>query len=174
MSRETLLIIVTAMIAGAIGFGIAVYAAPLEEIVQFRALIDAGLGAITTTNHPDNDDTIAKQSTSAPSKISPELDSLARDRSDTRLICDPRCLDGSPTKATTPNEVLGRDQATQNRQHESGGALQAPAPTNEPARVPCLSPNSGNEKARVVPGAHLRPKAKKFRVKNSPRSANEN
>jgi hypothetical protein len=50
MSRVAFLIIIAAMIAGAIGFGIAVYAVPLEEIVQFRALINAGLGAISTTN----------------------------------------------------------------------------------------------------------------------------
>ena len=54
MSRVAFLIIIAAMIAGAIGFGIAVYAVPLEEIVQFRALINAGLGAISTTNHPDD------------------------------------------------------------------------------------------------------------------------
>ena len=57
MSRVAFLIIIAAMIAGAIGFGIAVYAVPLEEIVQFRALINAGLGAISTTNHPDDSNT---------------------------------------------------------------------------------------------------------------------
>jgi hypothetical protein len=68
-----------------------------------------------------------------------------------------------------PDEVPSRDEATQNRPtNESGGALQAPTPTNEPARVPSSSPNSGSEKAHVEPGAHLKPRTKKAGVKNSP------
>ena len=49
MQRELLLLIITAMIAGAIGFGIAVYAVPPEEAMQFRALINAGLGVSSET-----------------------------------------------------------------------------------------------------------------------------
>lgn len=175
MSRDAFLIIIAAMIAGAIGFGIAVYAVPLEEIVQFRALIDAGLDPLSSTSHPDNSN-IVKLPTSPPSKVSTELDSLARDRSEAGLSCDPRCLGGSPTKKITPNEVPCRDEAKENRQqNESGGRPQAPPSTSEPASVPCLSPNRAGEKAHVAPGTHLKPRTKNARGKSSsPRSASEN
>ncbi|BDV36466.1 hypothetical protein SS37A_39960 (plasmid) [Methylocystis iwaonis] len=170
MSRGAFLTIIAAMITGAIGFGIGVYAVPLEEIVQFRALVNAGIAAIFTTNHPANDDTTVEHPT-APSKASTEFDSPERDRSAASSSCDPHntnCVGGSPTKGPMPDEVPSRDEATQNRPtNESGGALQAPTPTNEPARVPSSSPNSGSEKAHVEPGAHLKPRAKKAGVKNS-------
>jgi hypothetical protein len=155
MSREAFLIIIAAMIAGAIGFGIAVYAVPLEEIVQFRALIDAGLSSISATTHPDDGDTIVKRPTSPPSNVSTELDPLARDRSDTNSSCDPRCLGGSPTKGTAPNEVPSRDEATQNRPPSGmGGTPQAPALEKELPRFPSLAPHGGGEKAHVAPGDH--------------------
>ncbi|HWJ18120.1 MAG TPA: hypothetical protein VNR65_05245, partial [Geobacterales bacterium] len=133
MSRVTFLIIIAAMIAGAIGFGIAVYAVPLEEIVQFRALINAGLGAISTTNHPDDSNTGIEHPKAQRSKAPRELDTPTQTRRDTDSKCDSRsakCLGGSPTVAPTPTDIPNRDVSTP--RSGSGGELQAPAPENGP------------------------------------------
>ena len=174
MSRGTFLIIIAAMIAGAIGFGIAVYAVPLEEIVQFRALVNAGLGAISTINHPDSSNTELEHPTASSSKASTELDSVARGRSDANSSCDPHnanCEGGSPTGAASTSDIPNRDGATQNSTpSEKGSAQQPPAPENEPARLPSLSPNAGSEKAHVAPGGHSKPPAKKAKSKGAPSS----
>lgn len=178
MSRGAFLIIIAAMIAGAIGFGIAVYAVPLEEIVQFRALVNAGLGAISTTNHPDNGNTGVEHPTAPSPKASTELDSPARGRSDANSSCDPpnaNCVGGSPTEAATPSDIPNRNGAPQNSPPSEGsGTLRAPAPRNEPARFPSLSPNAGSEKAHVAPGGHSKRPAKKAKSKDEPPSNPEN
>jgi hypothetical protein len=172
MSREALLIIIAAMIAGAIGFGIAVYAVPLEEIVQFRALVNAGLGAISMTNHADNSNTGVEHPTVQPPKTSIELDSPARGRTDANPSCDPHnanCVGGSPTGAATPTDTPNLDGATQNSPPIGrGGTPQAPALKSEPPRFPSLSTNAGSEKAHVAPGGHSKRPAKKAKLKGEP------
>ena len=140
MSRGTFLIIIAAMIAGAIGFGIAVYAVPLEEIVQFRALVNAGLGAISMTNHPDNGNTGVERPTVPPPKASTELDSPARGRNDANSSCDPHnanCVGGSPTEAATPSDIPHRDDATQNSPpSERGGTPASSCSGKRACKVP--------------------------------------
>jgi hypothetical protein len=170
MSRGTFLIVIAAMIAGAIGFGIAVYAVPLEEIVQFRALVNAGLGAIPITNHPDNGNAGVDRPTVPPPKASTELDSPARGRNDANLSCDPyniNCVGGSPTEAAIPSSKSHRDDATQNStSSEKGSTQQGPARENETAGFP--SPNAGREKAHVAPKGHSKRAAKKAKIKRAP------
>ena len=168
MSRVAFLIIIAAMIAGAIGFGIAVYAVPLEEIVQFRALINAGLGAISTTNHPDDSNTGVEHPKAQRSNAPRELDTPPQTRSDADAACDPRsakCLGGSPTVAPSPTDIPNRNVSTP--RSGSGGELQAPAPENGPAAsVPSSAPSAGsNDKAPAAPGSHLKPPAKKAKPK---------
>lgn len=175
MSRVTFLIIIAAMIAGAIGFGIAVYAVPLEEIVQFRALINAGLGAISTTNHPDDSNTVVEHPKAPRSKAPRELDTPTQTRSDADSARDPRsakCLGGSPTVAPTPTDIPNRDVSTP--RSGSGGELQAPE--NGPAAsVPSSAPSAGSgDKASAAPGSHLKPPAKKSKPKSAPPSNSEN
>jgi hypothetical protein len=158
MSRAAFQIIIAAMIAGALGFGIAVSVVPLDEIVEFRALINAGLGAISANNHPDDGNTEVEGPAAPPSKALTEPASPARGRQDANSGCDPRstnCASGSPTKTATPSDIPNRDGATKNsRPSDTGGALQAPAPESKPARSPTLSPHGESEKAHAVPGSH--------------------
>ena len=178
MSRGAFQIIIAAMIAGALGFGIAVYAVPLEEIIQFRALVNAGLDAISTTSHPDNNNAGVEHATAPPPKASTELNSPVRSRSDANSSCYPHnanCVGGSPTEAATPSDIPNRDGATQkNPPSGRGGAPQAPAPENGPARFPSLAPNGGSEKAHGAPGGHPKRPAKKAELKASPPSNPEN
>jgi hypothetical protein len=165
MSREAFLIIIAAMFAGAIGFGIAVYAVPLEEIAQFRALIDAGLKAISITNHPENGTTVAENPSTSSSKASTELNSAARGRRNENSSCDPHNANrvgGSPTVTAAPSDIPNRDGATQSRPPSgSGGAPQAPALEKEPPRFPTLAPHGGSGEAHVAPRDHSKRPAKK-------------
>ena len=173
MSRVAFLIIIAAMIAGAIGFGIAVYAVPLEEIVQFRAPINAGLGAISTTNHPDDSNTGVEHLKAQRSNAPRELDTPTQTRSDADAACDPRsakCLGGSPTVAPSPTDIPNSDVSIP--RSGSGGELQAPAPENGPAASePSSAPSAGSrDKAPAAPGSHLKPPAKKAKPKSAPPS----
>jgi hypothetical protein len=177
MSRAAFQIIIAAMVAGALGFGIALYVVPLEEIVQFRALINAGLGANSTKIHPDNGNTGVEHPAAPPSTASTEPASPARGRQDANSRCDPRnanCVGGSPNEAATPSDIPNHDGVTQNsRPTDRGGMLQAPARESEPARSPILSPHGGREKAQVAPGGHSKRPAKKAKPKGAPPSNSE-
>jgi hypothetical protein len=164
MSRGTFLTIIVAMIAGAFGFGIAVYAVPLEEIVQFRALISAVFGENSMTNHAINGKTGVEHPVAPSSKASREPESSTRDRSDANSNCDPHyanCEGGSPTEASSPSDILNPRSATQNSPTSEGrGSPQAAHRDTEPAKLPSLSPNAGSEKAHVAPVGHSKRSAK--------------
>jgi hypothetical protein len=172
MSRGTFLIIIAAMIAGAIGFGIAIYAVPLDEIVQFRALVNAGLGGSSTTNHPEKGNTEVEHPTAQPSKESTEFESLSRGRRDANSNCNANnanCVGGSPAEAATPNDIPDRDGATHDSSpSEKRGTQQVPNPEKERGSLPSLSPNAGSENAHVAPGGHSKRPAKKTKFKGAP------
>ena len=164
MSRGTLLTVIVAMIAGALGFGIGVYAVPLEEIVQFRALISAGFGAISMTNHAIDGKTGVEHPTAPSSKASRERESSTRDRTDANSNCDPHnvnCEVGSPTETSSESDVLNPKSATQNSPTSEGrDSPQAAHRDNGPANLPSLSPNVGSEKAHLAPVGHSKRSAK--------------
>ncbi|TLG72622.1 hypothetical protein [Methylocystis sp. B8] len=151
MPRELLLIIITAMIAGAIGFGIAVYAVPPEEAIQFRALIDAGLGATSESSRSDNSNAgvIHHDSAQPTGPLEPTREPAA--------------------VASPPNETPNRNSATPSLSPtESGDKRQAPA-ADEPAANITSSPLSaaGSEKALVAPAGHTKKPGKKTKLKNA-------
>jgi hypothetical protein len=53
-------IVVTALIAGAIGFGLGIYLAPIEETAQFCARVKDGLDSIRRVMHPNEENTDAQ------------------------------------------------------------------------------------------------------------------
>jgi hypothetical protein len=151
MPRELLLMIITAMIAGAIGFGIAVYAVPPEEAMQFRALIDAGLGATSETSRSGN---------SNAGVIHHESAQPTRPLEPTR---EPAAV-GSP-----PNDTPNRNCATPSISPTESGDKRLGPEANEPAASITSSPPSaaGSEKALVAPEGHTKRPAKKTKPKNA-------
>lgn len=166
MSRGTFQIIIAAMIAGALGFGIAICAVPLEEIAQFRALVNAGLGAISMRLRRDNGDTRLEHSTAPPSNASTEPGAPTRGQRDTNSSCalqDANCISGPPTEPADPRDIPEHDRATQNAPGSESGAPQTPVPENEPAKSPSLAPHGKSERTQGVPAGQSKRPAKKPR-----------
>ena len=145
MPRELLLMIITAMIAGAIGFGIAVYAVPPEEAMQFRALIDTGLGVTKETSRSDN---------SNAGVIHHELAQPSGPQEPSR---------GPAAVSSPPNDTPNRNSATPSLSPtESGDKRQAPAADEPSSRLPPSPPSAaGAEKGPVAPEGHAKRPAKK-------------
>ena len=173
MSRVAFLIIIAAMIAGAIGFGIAVYAVPLEEIVQFRALINAGPARsprpiIRTTATPGLNiqkhgvRTRRENSTHQPKPAATPLQhaiSAARNA----WAGLPQWLPVQRTFLTATSAHLGVVVAA---------GYKRPRRENGPAAsVPSSAPSAGSsDKAPAAPGSRLKPPAKKAKPKSAPPS----
>jgi hypothetical protein len=145
MPRELLLMIITAMIAGAIGFGIAVYAVPPEEAMQFRALIDAGLGATSESSRSDNSNAgvIHHDSAQPTAPLEPTRQPAA--------------------EASHTNDTPNRNSATPGLSPtESGDKRQAPAADEPSSSAPPSPPSAaGAEKGPVAPKGHTKRPAKK-------------
>lgn len=164
MSRETFLIIVAALMAGAIGFGIAISTVPLDEIVQFRALINAGLGALSINNHLDSGSTKVKD----PTRMSPKASTERESRSGGDSICNPNitnCEGMSPSSTTSRSDVPNRDGAEGiDLPDKTSSAPQFSAPEGEAGTLGSLPPNAGSRKAHVGPGGHSRRLVKKGKM----------
>jgi hypothetical protein len=149
MSRAAFLTIMAAMIAGAIGFGIAVYVVPLEEIAQFRALVDAGLGVKSATNNRICIYTGVQHSTNSSSNAATEFESPEQRQSDSNSNYDPyasNCIDRSLTKATAAGEIPNRDVRTPNTQSDKCSVLQNPGLENAFTSFPPLAPDVAIDK----------------------------
>lgn len=142
MPPKLFLIVVAALVGGAIGFGIAVSVVPLEEIAQFHALIGAGLGAISSAGHPEKAD------------IGVEHPEAAHSEEPARQPA---------AGAALPNDVPARDGATPNMpSNENGDKLLAPVVQQPALRVPASAPRAVDaEKAPVAPGGRPKRSAKK-------------
>ena len=156
MPRELLSMIITAMIAGAIGFGVAVYAVPPEEAMQFRALVDAGLGVRSQTARSANTD----------AGVTP-LEAQPR---------GPRESTREPAAAASPpNDTPNRNSATPSASPtEGGGERQAPT-SDKPARITTSPPSAAQpEKTPVSTGRPTKRPEKKSKAKNASPGNTEN
>lgn len=142
MIEKLFLIIVAALVGGAIGFGIAVSVVPLDEIAQFHALIGAGLGAISSAHHPENAD------------IGVEHREASQSKEPARQPA---------TGTAPPNDIPARDRVAPNmRSNEIGDKLQAPAVRQPALDVPASAPQAFDaKKAPAAPGGRSKRSEKK-------------
>jgi hypothetical protein len=152
MSREAFQMIVAALIAGAIGFGIAISTVPLDEIVQFRALVNAGFGAFSKNNHLDRGSSGVKDTIRISPKASTERDS----KSDGDSICDPNitnCKDASPTSTSIRSDVQNRDGTERvGLSDRTSSSPQVCIPMDGRGTLGPLTQNAGSQKAHAGQG----------------------
>lgn len=125
------------------GFTIAIAVIPVEEIIQFHALIGTELGALTSSGQPE--------------KPSPQDASAAH----SEALSEP--LPQPATGAPQPSDMPKRDSATPDIPlTDGGGKLQAPAIEPPVSRAPASQPNAmGIEKVPISSGGHAKRTAKK-------------
>ena len=177
-------IVITAVIAGVMGFAAGVYLVPNEKANQFRAMVQDGLSAIfrivrSDKANPDNHPSGSSQRT-VPEQTSgkrPQPDISEKSRAGAVPKCDPRdsaCRDGLPVDAGVPQATSdGKVAVPSNSSPEHQGdqpshALDAGSSgTVQPNRPPNLE---GNVAAPVAREIHKKTPAKKVKPKSSPKN----
>jgi hypothetical protein len=100
MARGITSIMITAVVAGAIGSGAGVYLVPNEKANQFSTMVHSGLGAIYRAVYSD--------------KGNAEPDVAAGSQRDADAQCDPgysNCRGGLTVDAAAPQAIPDRDAA---------------------------------------------------------------
>jgi hypothetical protein len=157
MARGLSLIVKTAVVAGAIGFGAGVYLVPNEKADQFRAMVQDGLDALYRVVHSDkakpdipsseSSQTVVPGETSR-TEAQPDVPAGPRPAADAKCDPDdPTCRDELPVDAAAPQGIPNPDVAAPSssspeQDDQSSNAFDTPSSGTVP---PTSSPNVESE-----------------------------
>jgi hypothetical protein len=166
MLRGILSTLVTAIIAGAIGFGAGAYVSPTEHTLRFRELVNNGLAAIDDVLHRERTSD-AEHNNAAPT-ASIETETAPKESpSETSMIppvSEPPASDAAPVAEAPQSETVPASPAV-----SDSSPTPPPTVNAEVAPAPAAKPSTpeGASKDAVV-AKHAKPPVKKPPPKKKP------
>ena len=175
LARGFISIMIAAVVAGLIGFGVGAYIVPIEGAARFRNGVNGGLNLIYGARQPNKDDTrvqpmkASQAKAPAPVEMPPkeaEPDVSSRTRSGSNSECgmsDLKCAGWFLPDAVAPAGGFNRDTANPTSPPAARGDTQ-PAPTSRAegaAPLPAATPPAVETGAKVRTADTKRPLVKK-------------